>query len=89
MKGRVLSLLELGTGLNPLLTGRQNVVKSAALLAFEPDYVQRKLPEVEAFAELGDFFDSRCDSIAAACWCASRSASSPALSRTSSSSTKR
>jgi ABC-type polysaccharide/polyol phosphate transport system ATPase subunit len=56
--GRVLSLLELGTGLNPLLSGRQNVVQSAGLLAFAPDYVQRKLPEVEAFAELGEFFDT-------------------------------
>jgi lipopolysaccharide transport system ATP-binding protein len=55
--GRVLSLLELGTGLNPLLTGRENVVQSAALLAFEPEYVQRKLPDVEAFAELGEFFE--------------------------------
>jgi lipopolysaccharide transport system ATP-binding protein len=55
--GRILSLLELGTGINPLLTGRQNVVQSAALLAFESDYVRAKLPEVEAFAELGDFFD--------------------------------
>jgi lipopolysaccharide transport system ATP-binding protein len=55
--GRVLSLLELGTGLNPQLTGRQNVVQSAALLAFPPGYAEAKLPEIEAFADLGDFFD--------------------------------
>ena len=55
--GRVLSLLELGTGLNPDLTGRQNVVNSATLLAFPPGYVGGKLAEIEAFADLGEFFD--------------------------------
>ncbi len=54
---RVLSLLELGTGVNPQLTGRQNVVNSSRLLAFPPDYVSSKMPEIEAFAELGEFFD--------------------------------
>jgi lipopolysaccharide transport system ATP-binding protein len=55
--GRVLSLLELGTGLNPELSGRQNVTNSARLLAFPPGYVANKLPDIEAFAELGEFFD--------------------------------
>lgn len=55
--GRVLSLLELGTGLNSELTGRQNVINSSRLLAFPPGYAERKLGEIEAFAELGDFFD--------------------------------
>lgn len=54
---RVLSLLELGTGVNPELTGRQNIINSARLLAFPPDYVAQKMGEIEAFAELGDFFD--------------------------------
>ena len=54
---RVLSLLELGTGVNPQLTGRQNVVNSARLLAFPPGYVSAKMDEIEAFAELGEFFD--------------------------------
>src|SRR5687768_12125863 len=54
---RVLSLLELGTGVNPQLTRRQNVVNSSRLLAFPPDYVANKMGEIEAFAELGEFFD--------------------------------
>ena len=57
VRGRVLSLLELGTGLNPELTGRQNVVNSATLLAFPPDYVTGRMQQIEAFAELGEFFD--------------------------------
>lgn len=57
IRGRVLSLIELGTGLNPLLTGRQNIVHAAALLGFPADYARTKMAEIEAFAELGDFFD--------------------------------
>jgi lipopolysaccharide transport system ATP-binding protein len=57
VRGRVLSLLELGTGVNPQLTGRQNVVNSSRLLAFPPGYVESKMADIEAFAELGEFFD--------------------------------
>jgi lipopolysaccharide transport system ATP-binding protein len=57
VSGRVLSLLELGTGVNPQLTGRQNVINSARLLAFPPGYVAGKMGEIEAFAELGEFFE--------------------------------
>jgi ABC-type polysaccharide/polyol phosphate transport system ATPase subunit len=55
--GRVLSLLELGTGLNTELTGRQNIINSAALLGFPPEYARQRLGQIEAFAELGEFFD--------------------------------
>jgi ABC-type polysaccharide/polyol phosphate transport system ATPase subunit len=55
--GRVLSLLELGTGLNHELTGRQNVLQGAELLGFPPGYGDEKLAAIESFAELGDFFD--------------------------------
>lgn len=57
IRGRVLSLLELGTGLNTELTGRQNVINSAQLLGFPADYAHRRLGEIELFAELGEFFD--------------------------------
>lgn len=56
-RGRVLSLLELGTGLNPNLTGRQNIIQSAQLLAFPPGYAEEKMGRIEEFAELGEFFD--------------------------------
>jgi lipopolysaccharide transport system ATP-binding protein len=55
--GRVLSLIELGTGLNPHLTGRQNIVNAAMLLGFPGDYARTKIDQIEAFAELGEFFD--------------------------------
>ncbi|MEM7343512.1 MAG: ABC transporter ATP-binding protein [Chloroflexota bacterium] len=57
VSGRVLSLLELGTGFNGELTGRQNLRRSAQLLDFPSDYLEDRLPEIEAFAELGDYFD--------------------------------
>ena len=57
VNGRVLALLELGGGINPELTGRQNVTLSAALLGFPNGYAASKMGEIETFAELGEFFD--------------------------------
>lgn len=55
--GRVLSLLELGTGINHLLTGRENIEHMAKLLLFPRGAVRARMGEIEAFAELGEFFD--------------------------------
>jgi lipopolysaccharide transport system ATP-binding protein len=55
--GRVLSLLELGTGFNPELTGRQNLYNSAHLLGLADYYLEARISDIEAFAGLGDFFD--------------------------------
>lgn len=57
LNGRVLSLLELGRDFNFELSGRANALYSAELLGFPPGYVQSRLAEIEAFSELGDFFD--------------------------------
>jgi ABC-type polysaccharide/polyol phosphate transport system ATPase subunit len=57
VRGRVLSLLELGTGMNPLLTGRENVEHMGKLLLFPAGEVAKRMGEIEAFAELGEFFD--------------------------------
>ncbi len=57
MRGRVLSLLELGTGMKPELNGRQNVSNCAQLLDFPPGYADSKMESIARFAELGDFFD--------------------------------
>ncbi|HEY2584646.1 MAG TPA: ABC transporter ATP-binding protein, partial [Tepidisphaeraceae bacterium] len=57
-RGRVLSLLELGTGLNSELTGRQNVINSARLLGFPAEYATERMRQIESFADLdGGFFD--------------------------------
>ncbi len=57
IRGRILSLLELGVGVNPQLTGRQNVLSSAQLLAFPPGFAEEKMERIQEFSELGDFFD--------------------------------
>jgi ABC-type polysaccharide/polyol phosphate transport system ATPase subunit len=57
IEGRVLSLLELGTGFTPELTGRQNIVQSARLLGFPRGYAESHSREIAGFAELGDYFD--------------------------------
>jgi ABC-type polysaccharide/polyol phosphate transport system ATPase subunit len=58
MKGRVLSLLELGTGFNVELTGKQNVFNSASLLGFPEDYINaERMSLIEEFADIGEFFD--------------------------------
>ena len=55
--GRLASLLELGTGFHPELTGRQNIFESARLLGFPEGEVRDSLPAILDFAELGDFID--------------------------------
>ena len=57
IKGRVLSLLELGTGFNAELTGRQNVINSARILGFPEGHINNRMESIEKFAELGEFFD--------------------------------
>jgi lipopolysaccharide transport system ATP-binding protein len=55
--GRVASILELGMGFNPDLTGRQNVSHAAGLMGFSTAQIQEVMPEMQAFAEIGDYFD--------------------------------
>lgn len=55
--GRISALLELGAGFNLEFTGRENVRLNSELLGLSRSEVERVLPEVEAFAELGQFFD--------------------------------
>ena len=56
--GRVSALLELGAGFHPDFTGRENVFLNASLLGLSRKDTERVLPEIIAFAELGDFFDA-------------------------------
>jgi lipopolysaccharide transport system ATP-binding protein len=57
MTGRVAAMLELGMGFHPDFTGRQNALMSGQLLGMSSEEVTRLLPEIEAFAEIGDYFD--------------------------------
>jgi ABC-type polysaccharide/polyol phosphate transport system ATPase subunit len=57
VRGRVVSLLDLGTGFQPDLTGRQNVFQSAQLLGFPDGYVRDRLAAILDFAQIGEFID--------------------------------
>jgi lipopolysaccharide transport system ATP-binding protein len=56
--GRVGSLLEVGTGFHPELTGRENVYLNAAILGLRKAEVNRKFDEIIAFAEVDKFLDT-------------------------------
>ncbi|OWW19974.1 ABC transporter ATP-binding protein [Noviherbaspirillum denitrificans] len=55
--GRVAALLELGMGFHPEFTGRQNVFMAGQLLGMGVDEIAELMPEIEAFAEIGDYID--------------------------------
>jgi lipopolysaccharide transport system ATP-binding protein len=55
--GRVAALLELGSGFNAEFTGRENVAMNAAILGLDGGEIRRRMPEIEAFADIGDFID--------------------------------
>jgi ABC-type polysaccharide/polyol phosphate transport system ATPase subunit len=56
--GRITSLLELGAGFSPDLSGRDNIFLNAALHGVRPDVIRSKFDEIVAFAELGRFIDT-------------------------------
>lgn len=55
--GSISALLELGMGFHPDFTGRENVYMAAQLKGISRDEVTRLMPEIEAFAEIGDYID--------------------------------
>jgi len=55
--GRVAALLELGMGFHPDFTGRQNVFMAGQLLGYSVEDITRLMPEIEAFAEIGEYID--------------------------------
>jgi len=55
--GRVAALLELGIGFHPDFTGRQNAYMAGQLLGFSTADIDRLMPEIEAFAEIGQYID--------------------------------
>jgi lipopolysaccharide transport system ATP-binding protein len=58
MHGRVASLLEVGTGFNPELTGRENIFLNGAILGMTKKEIKRKFDEIVAFAEIEQFLDT-------------------------------
>lgn len=58
LRGRVASLLEVGTGFHPELTGRENIYLNGAVLGMMRQEIDRKFDEIVAFAEVEKFLDT-------------------------------
>ena len=58
LRGRVASLLEVGTGFHPELTGRENIFLNGAILGMGKTEIKRKFDEIVAFAEVEKFLDT-------------------------------
>ena len=59
LRGRVASLLEVGTGFHPELTGRENIFLNGAILGMKRAEIKRKFDEIVAFAEVESFSTRR------------------------------
>lgn len=57
VNGRISAMLELGLGFNPEFTGRQNAYMSGGLMGLSGNELDALMPSIEAFAEIGHFFD--------------------------------
>ncbi len=58
LRGRVASLLEVGTGFHPELTGRENIYLNGAILGMTKGEIKKKFDEIVAFAEVEQFLDT-------------------------------
>ena len=58
LRGKVASLLEVGTGFHPELTGRENIFLNGAILGMTRTEIRRKFDEIVAFAEIEKFLDT-------------------------------
>ena len=58
IRGRVASLLEVGTGFHPELTGRENIFLNGAILGMTKDEIKRKFDDIVAFSEIEKFLDT-------------------------------
>jgi lipopolysaccharide transport system ATP-binding protein len=57
ISGRVAALLELGMGFHPEFTGRSNLVIAGQLLGLSVEDISRRMPEIEAFAQIGEYIN--------------------------------
>lgn len=57
LSGNVSAILELGIGFNQELTGRENVINSAAMMGFDARTIESYMESIESFADIGEYFD--------------------------------
>ena len=57
INGRVSALLELGTGFDGELTGRENIFLNGSILGLNPREIRERIPSIRTFADIGEYFD--------------------------------
>ena len=57
VKGRIVPMLELGSGFDPELTGRENVFLNGAILGYTEAFLKEQFDDILEFSELGEFID--------------------------------
>ncbi len=57
VRGKIAAILELGMGFHPDMTGRQNAYHAAGLMGYMHAQIEAIMDQIEAFAEIGDYFD--------------------------------
>ncbi len=57
VRGRLTAIFGIGTGFNPLFTGRENAMLSGLILGIEHDEMVERFDDIEAFADIGEFMD--------------------------------
>jgi ABC-type polysaccharide/polyol phosphate transport system ATPase subunit len=58
INGNVQAMIELGTGFSPVLTGRENIYINASILGLSKAEIDKQLPHIVEFADIGDFIDT-------------------------------
>lgn len=58
LRGKISSMLEVGTGFNPEMTGRENIYLNGAILGMTRQEISKKFDEILEFSEIGDFIDT-------------------------------
>jgi lipopolysaccharide transport system ATP-binding protein len=63
VRGRVGSLLEVGTGFHPELTGRENIYMNGAILGMRRSEIDSKFDEIVDFSEVTQYIDTPCQTL--------------------------
>ena len=58
ISGRVSSLIELGAGFHPDMSGRENIITNASILGLSKKQIEERMAQIIDFSELGDFIDN-------------------------------